>query len=216
MAPVNMQRQQELFEEFVIKEKRKGRFFGAFKFKRSVFPQRSVIFSLSYETLIISLIGAVLAASVIFSLGVERGRNLKLSSGDIEKAVKTDLGVPFTPLDSKHLTGFTEQAEKAPAAMISKEAPESKQQMDVKPEKKEPEKVVFPKGDFIIQVASYKTRNSAEVSAARLKKLGEDAEILKKGSFFIVCVGSYADKASAQKKLSDLKRTYKDCYLRKR
>ena len=81
MTPINAHKQQELFEEFVIREKRKGKLFGAFKFKKPIFPQHRLTLTLSYETLIITLIGVVLTASILFSLGVERGRSLKFSSG---------------------------------------------------------------------------------------------------------------------------------------
>lgn len=206
MAPMKLHKQQELFEEFVIREKRKGRFFGAFKFKKPLFPQHRLNLSVSYEALIICLIGLVLVVSVIFSLGVERGRNLE-----------------FAQAPSKNIQVASEAEVKETQVKPEEKPAQIQKQPEVKPEVKpkegQIEKVVPPPSEekpFTIQVATYKTRNLAERELSRLKKIGYSSEVFKKGEYFIVCVGAYAQKELAQQALPDLKRIYKDCYVRRR
>lgn len=204
MSSLNTQRQQELFEEFVIKEKRKGGLFGALKFKKPIFPQHRLSLSASYESLIIVLIGLVLAATVIFSLGVERGRNLKFSqetSADLAQKTETASAAVVAEIKPQTAEGFS------PAA----EEPVVKQGV------KTPEPPVPTTGFFTIQVASYNKREMAEAELSRLKGKGYGPlEIQKRGKYFILCVGAYADKEKAKAALKDLERTYKGSYVIKR
>ncbi len=202
MIPANLQKQQELFEEFVIREKRKGRFLGAFRFKKPLFPQHRLNIAISYEALIIGLIGLVLTASVVFSLGVERGRNLEFVE---------------LPLKDKGLQPVTETKINEVQVQPAEKASEGQKQPEVKPKEQEIEKTVpvAPiEKPFTIQVATFKTRTLAERESSRLKNIGYSSDVLKKKEFFIVCVGAYAKKELAQQTLRDLKRIYKDCYLR--
>ncbi len=202
MATMNPQKQQELFEEFVIREKRKGRFFGAFGFKKPLFPQHRLNLSVSYEALIIGLIGLVLTISIIFSLGVERGRNLEFAqapSKDVQAATEAELSEPQTQPTEKPV--------------------EVQKQPEVTPKKQGIEKAVPAPSEekpFTIQVASFKTRTLAEKELSRLKNIGYSSDLLKRGEFFIVCVGAYAKKELAQQTLKDLRRVYKDSYVRRR
>lgn len=204
MSPMNPLKQQELFEEFVIREKRKGRFLGAFRFKKPLFPQHKLNISVSHEALIIGLIGLVLIISVIFSLGVERGRNLELAQGsykDIQPSAETKVKGPQIQPTGKPIGA------------------EVQKQPETKPTEQETEKVVPVPAEerpFTIQVASFKTRTLAEKELEHLKNIGYSSDVLKKGSFFVVWVGTYEKKELAQQTLKDLTRIYKDCYVRRR
>lgn len=201
MVPVNTQKQQELFEEFVIREKRKGRFLGAFRFKKPLFPQHRLNIAISYEALIILLISLVLTASIVFSLGVERGRNLDFAEAPMQQA--TDTKVKETQIQS-----------------TEKPVPvEVQGQPEVAPKEQQIQKAVPATTEekaFTIQVATFKTRTLAERESLRLKNIGYSSDVLKKKEFFIVCVGAYAKRELAQRTLRDLKRLYKDCYVRTR
>lgn len=210
MVPINTQKQQELFEEFIIREKRKGSLFGSFKFKKPIFPQQRLTLSFSYETLIIMLIGIVLAASILFSLGVERGRSLETSS------------VISSPRATQPVneTTASEMIKISPANTIIDEPMEVQEVAAIKPVKKqEAVKTVSSAAEdkpFTIQIASYKTRDLAERELTRLKNKGYSSDILKKGDYFILCVGSYAKKELANQALPSWERQYKGCIVRKR
>ncbi len=195
MPPINTQKQQqELFDEFVVVKKTRGRFFGVLnKFNKPLFPQHRLNISVSYEVLIIVLIGAVLAVSVVFSLGVERGRNLSGKDIAIE-----EIETPATV---------------EPVSVQVAEAPEPATQaapVNVEPPKPAAEK------PYTIQVASYKAKDMADKELSRLRSAGYSAEVIKKGNYFILCVGSFESKDSAKKVLSEMQKKYKGCYTRKR
>jgi len=202
MSLLSPQKQQELFDEFIIREKRKTRFFGAFKFKKPLFPQHKLNISVSYEALIIVLIGLVLTISIIFSLGVERGRNLEF--------VKVSSKGEGMVAETKAEESRTQPAEKPV---------EVQKQPEVKPQEEQVEKAIPAPSEeepFTIQVASFRTRALAEKELSRLENIGYSSDVFKKGKFFIVCVGNYSKKELAQQTLSDLRRVYADCYIRKR
>lgn len=192
MPPLNTQKQQqELFDEFVVVKKTRGRFFGVLnKFNKPIFPQRRLSLSLSYEALIIILIGVVLMASIIFSLGVERGRSL--NSGDVESPAPIQ-PVVAVPAPAEPVTPVTAEAPKP----LPKAAPTAD-----KP--------------YTIQVASYRTRDLAEKEISRIKATGYSADIIKKGDYFILCVGSFATKDASKQALAAMGKRYKGCLIRKR
>lgn len=195
MPPLNTQKQQqELFDEFVVVKKTRGRFFGVLnKFNKPIFPQHRLNLSLSYEMLIIILIGLLLAASIIFSLGVERGRSLNSAEVEAPAAIQPVVATPATP---------PTPAPAEPIAPVVAEAP-----------KPPPKAVGKP---YTIQVASYKTRDLAGKEMTQLKAIGYSADIIKKGDYFILCVGSFANKDAAKQTLAAMEKRYKGCLIRKR
>ncbi|MDD5545710.1 MAG: SPOR domain-containing protein [Candidatus Omnitrophica bacterium] len=207
MPPLNTQKQQqELFDEFVVVKKTRGRFFGVLnKFDKQIFPQYRLALSIRYETLFIILIGVALVAAIIFSLGVERGRSL--NSADVEAPA------PVEPV--------VEAPSVKPAPLPVAEAPKTL------PKAPEPVKTVAVKPvvsaaasaadkPFTIQVASYKGRDAAEKELSRVKATGYTGEIIKKGNYFILCVGSFATKDAAKQTLAAMGKKYKGCLVRKR
>jgi len=74
---------------------------------------------------------------------------------------------------------------------------------------------VTPKDLYSIQVASYKKEATAKKEATRLKDKGFDAQILLKGSHYIVCAGKFGTKEAASGKMPQLRSAYPDCYVRK-
>ena len=96
MPPLNTQKQQqELFDEFVVVKKTRGRFFGVLdKFNKPIFPQYRLAMSVPYETLFIILIGVALVAAIIFSLGVERGRSLNSAEVEAPAPVQPVVAAP--------------------------------------------------------------------------------------------------------------------------
>jgi len=199
MPPLNTQKQQqELFDEFVVVKKTRGRFFGVLnRFNKPIFPQHRLNLSLSYEVLIIVLIGVLLVASVIFSLGVERGRN--------------EMPAPVQPV-------VAAPAPAEPVVLVVAEAPKplpkAPAAATIAPVKNIP--VAAADKPYTIQVASYKARDLAEKEITRLKATGYPAEIIKKGDYFVLCVGSFANKDAAKQTLAAMEKRYKGCLIRKR
>lgn len=128
-----------------------------------------------YEKTILIIIGIVVTCIISFSLGVERGKNLSISSS--------------LPIEQGQQIKSREETVKEP------ETPE--------------------KEDYIIQLASYKTRTYAEREAELLRKKGLAPLILNKGSYAVLYVGNFPSRKTAQSLLSELKKRYNDCYIRR-
>ena len=221
MPPLNTQKQQqELFDEFVVVKKTRGRFFGVLnKFNKPSFPQYRFTLSLHYEMLFIILIGVALVAAIIFSLGVERGRSL--NGPEVEAPIPVQPVVAAPPVEPV-IPPVTEAPKPLP------KAPQAAKTVAVKPAEvtKKPvvNAAVQPKANaspaadkpFTVQVASYKVRGLAEKELLQVKTMGYSADIIKKGDYFILCAGSFATKDAAKQTLAALGKKYKGCLIRKR
>lgn len=196
MPPVNTQKQQqELFDEFIVVKKARGRFFGALnKFNKPLFPQHRLNLSVPYEVLAVVLMGLLVLGAIVFALGVERGRGL--AGTDVSAATAEAPAAP-EPVVAAPVEPVTVQAVEAPkpvAAPVVKAAA----------------------SPYTIQVASYKARDMADKELSRLKGQGYKAEVLKKGSYYILCVGSFESKDAAKQTFAAMQKKYKGCIIRKR
>jgi hypothetical protein len=126
-----------------------------------------------YEKTLLVIIGIVVTGIISFSLGVERGKGLSMSSS-----------IPI------------EQVQQIKAREETVKEPETP-----------------GKEDYIIQLASYKTRTHAEKEAELLRKKGLSPLILNKGSYTVLYVGNFPSRKTAQSLLSELKKRYNDCYI---
>ena len=73
--------------------------------------------------------------------------------------------------------------------------------------------IPIEKGNYVIQLASYKIRTHAQKEAELLKKRGLEPLVLSKGSYIVLCVRSISNKETARSLLSQLKKRYRDCYI---
>ncbi|MBM3255567.1 MAG: SPOR domain-containing protein [Candidatus Omnitrophica bacterium] len=68
---------------------------------------------------------------------------------------------------------------------------------------------------YTIQVASFQTRNLAQKEEQLLKSRGHQTLLLAKSGYIVLCVGKFSDKNTARVLLSELKKRYGDCYIRR-
>ncbi|MCM8800816.1 MAG: SPOR domain-containing protein [Candidatus Omnitrophica bacterium] len=155
----------------------------------------SFIYLYNYERIILMIIGFIVTGVVCFSLGVEKGKRSLL--------IKTN-----TELDlaSKSLIQEGKSA-------ISMQPATNLQEFLVEETKKE--FIKESRNNYTIQVASFKTLEFARKEAEALKKKGFDTLVLSKGEYTIVCVGSFSDKQKAAILLTELKKHYRDCFIRR-
>jgi len=67
---------------------------------------------------------------------------------------------------------------------------------------------------YVIQLATFKKKGSAEQELSRLKTDGYEADIRKSGSYYQVYIGGFVKKRDAQRLLEKLKKKYKDSYIK--
>ncbi|MCM8778773.1 MAG: SPOR domain-containing protein [Candidatus Omnitrophica bacterium] len=105
----------DLFSEEIQKSKRKN-YYPSLK---KLFPYGFVSIRLSYEGLIFSLIVFMLICVVIFSLGVERGKHIKLLKGNTETIMNEVFLKP--PLQKRYTIQIASYRDKESAVNLIKE-----------------------------------------------------------------------------------------------
>lgn len=140
-----------------------------------------------YEKTVLIILALLVTAIVAFSLGVEKGKRTLVKQ------------IPVFVNEPAAVVEIAKQAE--PLAPLA--APE------VKPV------AVAQKGNYTIQVASFKAASHAKKEAMLLKKRGFESLTLKSGIYTILCVGKFPNKETAQPLLTELRKYYKSCYIRR-
>jgi cell division protein FtsN len=82
-------------------------------------------------------------------------------------------------------------------------------------EKKPEEKKEDILNQYTIQVATFKTKAYAQKEAERLEGKGLEALVVPTGNFVCVCVGNFSEKQKATISLNQLKKSYRDCFIRR-
>ncbi|MFH0826747.1 MAG: SPOR domain-containing protein [Candidatus Omnitrophota bacterium] len=157
----------------------------------------------NYEKAVLVIIGMVTVSIISFGLGVEKGRNVSSTKFSPRLDMAKNPPLPtVAPVEQPK-----PQVEREPVAL-----PESSVEVEAK-EKSAPQ--FLEQQGYVIQLASYKERTLADKEAEALKKKGFSPIILKKGVFTVLYVGSFASKDSATSQLSELRKRYTDCYVRR-
>lgn len=175
--------QEELFREFSqgAPSSKGGRFRKDF-----IFSAKTV----SFEQVLFGIIGVLIAMVLVFSLGVERGKQW----------VKT-YETPLSP---------------APAADVKKDEP--KQAEVVKSEEKEPEVSTAAKEEekaYTIQVVTYRDKKAAEKLMGEFKTKGQKSFLLPKGELLAICIGEYSTSSEATKAAKGFRKQFPDCFVRR-
>jgi len=139
-----------------------------------------------YEKTILIIIGFMVIGIISFSLGVEKGKRTEL----LKVNSRLDMAV------------------QRPALPAPKQEVQQKQKADDASAEEDYD-------SYTIQVASYKSRAVAQREAEFLKKKGVSTIVLSKGTYTILCVGRFSDKQKAKIFLVELKKKYRDCFIRR-
>lgn len=140
--------------------------------------------TLSIESLVIFTILAIMLGLFSFSLGVERGKRVAASALD-EKVSEAWNLAPHRPMMPVAVAAPT----LIPAPVVAQH---------VAPVVKPVAKSEFPAGRFVIQTSTYKNETYAKDEAIKLKAKGFQSFLIKKGNFWLVCVGPFTSAESAK------------------
>ncbi|MDD3905082.1 MAG: SPOR domain-containing protein [Candidatus Omnitrophica bacterium] len=200
--------QKELFEF----EKPK-RFFPRLS---NLFPkadfERNVILTLTLDRAVFIAIGIIMAMVVVYAMGVEKGKQLPV------EAVQQAVGAIMVPAKSAPtVPSATMPAKLAPVPAV-KALPAARilQAVKAQPAARIPAPVKTT--PYTIVAVTLARKDTALREAEKLKGQGYNVYIVRSGAYFQVCVGAYADKTTAQsqKDLTNIRRLYKDAYLKSR
>ena len=160
---------------------------------------------------VLFLILGLVGISVVFAVGIERGRRLtreehaligsSVASGQEAVRVETKASLPQPPA-STSANSESQTNVSAPASIPPRERRTS------------PKKLVEHHGKFAIQVVSYSQSTLAQQELARLQQRGETAFLVQKEGRMVLFIGPFSTKSNASAKLADLKQRYRDCFIR--
>lgn len=152
----------------------------------------------NYEKTIMVIIAITGTGIISFGIGVEKGKKISMSR------FNSRFDVTATA-PQKVVTVSVAQKVMVPDH-VSKET--------VNPNERTVPKFLEKQG-YVIQLASYKNRSLAEKEVNDLKKQGLNALVLTKGTFTVLYVGNLANKELALSLLPELRKRYRDCYIRR-
>ena len=150
-----------------------------------------------FERTILIVIGLLVTAVIAFSMGVERGRRTTLSMTE----------VPVTQVESvAPKTAPASQTQRAPAAKPQVQQESSGPTLRAQATQKQV---------FTIQIATFSTKTLAQREAEEIKKKGHTPKLLSSNGYTVLCVGNFSSRETAKTALTELKKYYKDCFVRR-
>ena len=156
--------------------------------------------TLSFESLVILAILGIMVALFAYSLGVERGKHLAAFALDERVSAAWNLA-PRKPMLPTVRTASSPVAAK-PAPMVKTAA-------------KQVAVTAVPAGRFTLQTASYRNEAYAKQEALDLKAKGFKTFLIKKGDFWLVCLGQFATAEAATATLKKVPPKYRDSSVRR-
>lgn len=205
-------KQLEFFEDIASLPARKNKRLGS-PFNAAA----TTDFKISYEKIILGIIIFILTLTIIFSLGVEQGKELRpnISSPEIVSSIE-----PSEKKEDHPAKEQTKQVSKEEKKQIdNKTKPVTENKIVVKKTEimtaRNPQNKISKEGFFTIQVVTYKDRQRAKTEKMLIEKSGLRAFIIKSGKYFLVCAGDFDEISAAQNKLPSLRKKYNDCFVKK-
>jgi cell division protein FtsN len=167
-------------------------------------PVSNFKINLTAQSLIFCALAVIFLNLVTFSLGVLRGKTLVTSQAakNEEAALKEDRQSKSMP---------AEMSKEIPAAVKPEIIIPKAKEIDkpaVSPVEKEAQK-------YVIQVASFRSVQTARKVLAKLKKDGVSSYLQTKGQYTVVCAGNFKKQMQAKLVLAQLKKEYGDCLIKK-
>ena len=150
----------------------------------------------NYEKRIKLFILFIISLLIVYSIGIERGKD------SIE--VKREKELIFVK-DEEIKTPVPKKDE------IRETRPKKDEIRETRLKKDETEKI----RGYVIQVATYRKHSRAEKEAINLREKGYRAFTRRSGDFIVVYVGNFRSRDEAKKSLKRLRSRYSDCFIRK-
>jgi len=176
-------------------------------------------FRIRYDHAVLITILGLIGCSIVFAMGVERGKHLARTE---QRFLGADLAryLPGQSVntrdDGQGKTNASEPTDRHTEASKPKVTPDQKTVPRPAQGRKPPVKTVSKTATsgFVVQVVSYDQPRLAVRELQRLKGRGEPAFLLMKRGKTVVMVGPFSTKAGATTNLARLRQRYQDCFVR--
>ncbi len=172
----------------------------------------------AYEKTLLVIIGFIITGIVAFSFGVEKGRHAQVPSV-VRQPAAAARPQAAPAVQPQRQPPATRQAPYPPQPAQPYAAPAARPQAapaappQVTPAVKAP--VQGSAGVYTIQLASFQSKEYARQEADALRKRGLSPVLFSQGSYTVLCVGKFNSQDAAQSLLSELKKQYRGCYIRR-
>ncbi|OIO37763.1 MAG: hypothetical protein AUJ75_03580 [Candidatus Omnitrophica bacterium CG1_02_49_10] len=155
------------------------------------FPfNRRIVFALTYEKAALIAMGAIMLLVIVYVLGIN---------------------------SSRHMTAGPKELTRMEAAAVedtSKIESVPQREPDKAPEPSVTEALGRVTTAYAVQLASHTSNITADKETEALKAGGYNAFSIKSGKYFVVLVGGYPDKRSAEKGAESFRARFKDCFVK--
>lgn len=159
-----------------------------------------LILQIRHEQLALAGIAGLIGVTVVFAMGVERGKQLL-------RAQQRPFLARQEPEPARaQRTTVTPDARPA--------VPDVKASPKETPSPSAPKATRSVKSRYAVQVATYSRMQLARQELERLQRRGERAFLVTRGTHTSVYVGPLASKENAREKIGTLKSRYGDCFVR--
>ncbi|MBI4003653.1 MAG: SPOR domain-containing protein [Candidatus Omnitrophica bacterium] len=173
--------------------------------------QRSLgrlVLQIRQDQLVVAGIASLVGFTMVFALGVERGKQL-VRSERVLLAREQTLPVGAPPAANPEISAGQAAKPAAKTAKPATSAPTAPVKLNV------PKKLAASQGSrYAIQVVSYRQPQLAKRELDRLQAKGERAFLVTRKGFTVLCVGPFPSKDNAKEKLMQLKDRYQGCFLK--
>jgi len=177
-----------------------------------------VAVTLTLDKIVFIFIGIVMIMVMVYAIGVESGKSRAVRAPAVTaQAAAAPAANAVIPAAAKQLAPVSQKSflNTAPAVASGK-APEVKAAAAAIATA--PAAVKADAGLYTIVAAAFTKKETAQAGAALLTKEGNSAFVYYSDPYYLVSVGSYADKSGTrvQRDLVKIKRVYKDAYVKQR
>lgn len=177
--------------------------------------------TLSLDKLVLVFIGFVIAFSVVYSFGVERGkRSVEKRFEDMIPAHSATLVQPKTSDEAgkdKNEVVLNVKSEDPQVASQTSQT-ETTESAQTEPQESAPLAMDLSgqMGKYTIQLVTYANQQQASQEVDRLKSDGHEGFIIPSGKYYQVCANIFENKKEAKDVLNQVKSTgrYPDAYIR--
>ena len=182
-----------------------------------------LLVQLRYDQVVLVGIAGLIGMTVVFALGVERGKQLVRSERALlartpEKAGNVRPGM-------EHPTATVSEPSGPPTTTSAPAITPKALTVPAQTPKKAPAKLAakIPAVDsgrasgtsrYAIQVVTYRAAQTAKRELTRLQSSGEPAFLMIRDGYTAVLVGPFPSKAHARENATRLRSTYQDCFVK--
>ncbi|NQT33153.1 MAG: SPOR domain-containing protein [Candidatus Omnitrophica bacterium] len=174
------------------------------------------------EYVVIITIAVIILMTISYAVGVERGKRVK-AEGIFEAGAAEGRAKESSKERVIIEAGFTETGSESSleelvvteTTAIQEEVTPEQEKIIPQTDPEEKPAPSFAKGNYIIQLATFKHRDPAEDEARKLEEKGIQAQITEAGDWYQVYAVGYKTISEAKKAKKELVEKYGDCYIRK-